>query len=178
MFGLNRNTVLKCIAEHTKPLDLIPIAYTQQVKGACFYIRNSSELIQALCHKHILIPNENKKLVIKIILKYCTTNEVQIDLYSNVKTVLQKRLKNEDLNLNYFLDDEDLSEFWLLAQPRQLAFVLYSAQRVCKPLKKLCLANNKIQSLDGLNVLSSASLTSLDIRNNAVRNNDILVAGH
>lgn len=173
MFGLSRNTVLKCIADHTKPLDLIPIAYTQQEKGACFYIRNSPELIQALCHKRILIPdNGNRELVIKIILKYCTTNEVKINLFGNVKAVLQNRFKNEVLNLNHFSEDRELSEFWLLAQPRQLAFVVYSAQRICKPLRKLCLQNNEIRSLDGLNVLSSVSITSLDVRNNAVRNSD------
>lgn len=163
---------MKCIAEHTIPFDLIPIAYTKKEKGACFYIRNSSELIQSLCHKQILIPKGHNKLNIKIILKYCTTDEVQINLSDNIKVALQKRLNNNCLNLNSFSEDKDLSEFWWLAQQRQLAFVMHITRRFCTSLKKLSLANNEIKSLDGLKMLSSASITSLDLTNNGVSSNN------
>ncbi|EFA01773.2 nuclear RNA export factor 2 [Tribolium castaneum] len=169
-FGLTRNVVLKTLLEHVKPLEFIPLFYTQEGKGAYFFARICGPVIEKFCRDKLTVPNpfgSRKPFKLKIVLKYTTTYQVTVDLYCrNVLQVLQKRLKSRVLCLNNFVDDPDLNDFLLLSEPKLLAFVLNLA-KVLKPTAiKLC--NNEIKSLDALKVLRPRSINSLDLRNNLI----------
>ncbi|XP_044254950.1 nuclear RNA export factor 2-like isoform X2 [Tribolium madens] len=171
-YGLTRNLVLKTLLEHIQPLELIPLCYTEEGKGAYFFARNCSQVIKKFCSDKLTVHNPfdfRKPFKLKIALKYTTTCNVKVDHYCrNVLKVLQKRLKSHILCLNNFVEDPDLNDFLLLSEPKLLAFVLNVAKILKPKIIKLC--NNEIKSLEALRVLPAQSINALDLRNNLITN--------
>lgn len=91
---------------------------------------------------------------------------MKVNLSNDLLKVLQKRLKAGVLCLNNFCEDPDLTEFFLLSQPKLLAFVLNATKKLKPKTVKLC--NNEIKSLEAFKVLTTYTIHSLDLRNNLV----------
>ncbi|XP_063904819.1 nuclear RNA export factor 2-like [Zophobas morio] len=168
--GLKRNDVLKILFDYLKPLEFIPLCYTEDAEGAFFFARMCADPVEKFCSDKLTIPNpsdETQPFKLTIVLKYSSTNMVKVDLTENLLSVLQKRFKNKNLCLDKFHDDADLSEFFFLSQPKLLAFVL----NVAKNLKPggIKLSNNEIETLDAFQIMRSGSITSLDLRQNLLR---------
>ncbi|RZC34744.1 nuclear RNA export factor 2-like [Asbolus verrucosus] len=171
VYGLKRDKVLKILFEHVKPLDLIPLHYTEEGKGAFFFARICGPVIEKLCNEKLSVRNpfdKNKPFKLKIVLKYTTVSKVKVDLSRNVMKVLQKRFnKSETLCLNNFSEDPDLTEYFLLSQPKLLAFVLNVARNLKPKALKLC--HNEIKTLDALRIMPAESVVSVDLRHNLIR---------
>lgn len=103
---------------------------------------------------------------LKIVLKYSSTNSIKVDVTENLLRVLNKRFKAEILNLKNFVEDPDLTEFFLLSESRLLAFVLNIAKKLKPKGIKLC--NNEIKTLDAFEIFPIDDLKSIDLRNNLV----------
>ncbi|KAF5294243.1 hypothetical protein FQR65_LT10829 [Abscondita terminalis] len=187
--NLSRDFVLKTILDYVHPLDFIPVCYTVEHKNASFFARNCKLAIEKLCTQNLVVPNSQNvnqpvskwhskfsfylhfylKFKLLIILAFCTTSELVVNVQENIASVLTKKYNpvTKTLNLDSFHKDPDLTEFCLLSQPKILYFVLY----LSKPfqIQNLRLTNNDIQLLSPIeSIWGMKSLTMLDLRNNMI----------
>ncbi|XP_022902675.1 nuclear RNA export factor 1-like isoform X2 [Onthophagus taurus] len=178
--NLERDTVLRTLMNFVHPLDFIPVCY--ETKGSCvsFLLKNCGAAIERLCRHNLIVTNPQDASMpfkIKIILKFAYAADLKINIQNNIISVLNKRYHAESsvLNLEMFYKDPDLIEFCTLSQPKLMFYVLHLSRSENRPKhpKSIKLSNNEIEILKPLEALFGLkSLTSLDLRNNRIKEID------
>ncbi|KAF5302375.1 hypothetical protein FQA39_LY10414 [Lamprigera yunnana] len=167
-----RESALKTILDNVRPLDFIPVCYTVDNRNSSFFARNCKFAIEKLATQNLMVPNPqnlDQPLKLMIILGYCTTAELIVNVQENIIKVLTKKYNalTKTLNLDSFHKDPDLTEFCILSQPKILYFVLHLSKQF--PIQTLRLTNNDINLLSPIeSIWGMKSLTSLDLRNNLI----------
>ncbi|XP_019873013.1 nuclear RNA export factor 2 [Aethina tumida] len=148
----DRNSIMKGFTESVYPAEILPVKYKKDVFGSAEFLgKCCGEVIQKLIENKlqisILHQGVKQEFQVDIILRYCPTNKIQVDLQDVFCKILNKRFNRdtEFLNLENFVSDPELVEYCPLSQPKLLNFILYLSAQF-NP-KSISLAKNDIKVL-------------------------------
>lgn len=137
-----------------------------------FLYKNFQAVQNMICCDNLQfrIPPSNKKVTFSVRLNAAIFQNGQVDWFYKICHVLTKRISNNVLNLNEFVNDPEFSKIVVTLNTKwSLNFILGQALKQNNQITRINAQGNGITTLDGFQSLPMFSkLVALDLRNNKI----------